>query len=190
MSQFSFVIFPRKIENIEKESGMNFGKITYDEIKTIAKINFISEIYINKLLKETFRLLRVRPCDYDNKFSFLPDNFSQCVYELEGNFYEPETGADYNSDLIDLKAKFAVNYMYLVRRIQDMADRNQLYDLINENINSGEKVEVYSQWIHTDSPEIWGPPDNTYEISLEDVLSQKKFYSTTSSDDRFIIYKE
>jgi len=171
MSMFYFIIFPRELKDLDKIAYLNF------------------RTYTKRLLKEDFGGLLLTLRDYNNRFSFIENNSDQHVYELEGDFNEPRKREFYKSHLEILKTKFEVNYLYLVTRIQDMAHRNQLYDLINNNINSGEKVEIYSQWIYTDDPEVWGPPDNTYEIYLNDVLNNKKFYITTSSNDRYIIYK-
>jgi len=111
------------------------------------------------------------------------------IVRIVNNFDEPRLAKWYKNDLRILKTKDAVNYLYLTTKIRDIANRNLLYDLINENINSGENVEIYTQWVGMDDPEVWGPPDRTFEIFLEDVLNNRKFYLTTSSNDRYIIHK-
>lgn len=210
MSLLTFMFFPRKLENagilasnsiftscdlktlhsLSYKEAKALKTLTYDEIKSIAKIPLITDTYSKVLSKKRFSKLYIfDDVDVNNKFSFINDNKELYTYSLESDFKKPYSEKRLKEDLLILKTKFAVNNVNITVSIQDRALRNLLFDLVNENINSGEHVEIYSQWIDMDTPEIWGPPDNTYDIYLEDVLNNRKFYLTTNSNDRYIIHK-
>lgn len=50
-------------------------------------------------------------------------------------------------------------------------------------------MEIYSQWLDWDAPDIWGPPEHIYELSLKEVFDNRKFYISTEKNDLYTIHK-
>lgn len=121
-----------------------------------------------------------------NAFPFIKNIYS---YELNGNFIEPIDRELIDSDLNVIKSSDTVLSINLDRIISDYISRHQLYHLINDNIESGESVEIYSQWLDWDAPDIWGPPEHIYELSLKEIFDNRKFYISTEKNDLYIIHK-
>ena len=49
--------------------------------------------------------------------------------------------------------------------------RKQLYDLIKYRTNTGEIVEIYTEFVKDHEKCKFGPPENTHTIDLEEVLT-------------------
>ena len=109
---------------------------------------------------------------------------------MRGNFIGTiDKKRSMSSNLKDLKSVDEELFVNLNRIISDYISRHQLYHLINDNIESGESVEIYSQWLDWDAPDIWGPPEHIYELSLKEIFDNRKFYISTEKNDLYIIHK-
>lgn len=98
-----------------------------------------------------FLSLTLQEIENGNAFPFIKNIYS---YELNGNFIEPINRELIDLDLNVIKSSDTVLSINLDRIISDYISRHQLYHLINDNIESGESVEIYSQWLDWDAPDI------------------------------------
>ena len=77
----------------------------------------------------------------------------------------------------------------LRRLIETRLEHQQLYEVIDQNISSGEFVEIYNEILHEEWKDVWGPPKETRSFSLDDVLDEKKFDLDICDWKKYIIYK-
>ena len=79
---------------------------------------------------------------------------------------------------------------YLDMLIETRLEHHQLYDVIDQNISSGEFVEIYNEWLSEEWKDVWGPPKETLSFSLDDVLDEKKFDLDACERKKYIINKK
>ena len=98
--------------------------------------------------------------------SILPSDFKFSIanekvfkYEMRGNFI----------GTIDKKRSMSSN----------------LKDLVSVD----EELEIYSQCLDLDMPEVWGPPEHIYDLSLKEIFDNRRFSISTEKNDLYIIHK-
>ena len=101
----------------------------------------------------------------------------------------------FSPDLIETTRKFVNGEDYgnahinLEVLIKSRLERHQLFTIIDENIKKGEFVEIYNEWLNESWKYTWGPPKETIELSLSDILSERKFNLCDCEWKKYIIYK-
>lgn len=184
MSLFSYIFFPRKIYDKNYLSHYTFYGISYEKADSLGLIPWFAQWNEHILSKTEYLSLTLFDSGGNDGFPFVTNQYS---YELIENI----------SEKLDLEH---INYLKknfedkaldtaLDTIVSDSINRHQLYHLINDNIKSGERVEIYSQWLDWDAPDVWGPPEHTYELSLKEVFDNRKFYISTEKNDLYIIHK-
>ena len=185
MSLFMFIFLPRELTD-KCQRNLHLNEVfTYDSFKKLDLIPWFAQWNEKFLFKRKYYSISMQSSDFE--FSFASKNVFK--YELRGNFIGPIDKSLIDSDLEVIKSTDTVVAMNLSRIISDNLSRHQLYHLINDNIKSGECVEIYSQWLDWDAPDIWGPPKHTYELSLKEVFDNRKFFISTEENDLYIIHK-
>lgn len=184
MSLFSYIFFPRKIYDENYLSHYTFYRIGYEKADSLGLIPWFARWNNHILSKTKYLSLTLFDCGGNEGFPFVTNPYS---YELIENI----------SEKLDLRH---INYLKnnfgdkaldiaLDTIVSDSINRHQLYHLINNNIKSGECVEIYSQWLDWDTPDTWGPPKHIYDLSLKEVFDNRKFYISNEENDLYIIHK-
>ena len=186
MSLFSYIFFPRPVNSFNFVNNYTCNRLTYNDLEKVGLIPWFALWYGAPIKKEEYLSLTLQDIEKRGKFPFAKN---ACSYELFADFIEPIDKRLIDSDLEVIKSTDTVVATNLSRIISDNLSRHQLYHLINNNIKSGECVEIYSQWLDWDAPDIWGPPKHTYELSLKEVFDNRKFYISTEENDLYIIHK-
>ena len=115
---------------------------------------------------------------FHNKFYYIMSNYLYFSPDLIETTRKFVNGEDYGNAHINLEVL-----------IKSRLERHQLFTIIDENIKKGEFVEIYNEWLNESWKYTWGPPKETIELSLSDVLSERKFNLSGSEWKKYIIYK-
>ena len=188
MSLYSFIFFPRELDEKSLRKILPGHNYSYDEL---SKLPFIKEEHLDNLGdimgNETFPgigLMRETRSEFKgsfkNKFCYILSHylyFRTDEMDMTRNFIE---GRDY--DLPYLAGS-------LRRLIETRLEHHQLYEVIDQNISSGEFVEIYNETLHEEWKDVWGPPKETRSFSLDDVLDEKKFDLDICEWKKYIINK-
>ena len=180
MSMFMFIFFPRELSGDCKRRLHLNEVFTYNSFKKFGVIPWFAQWNEELLFKRKYYSISILPSDF--KFSFANEKVFK--YEMRGNFIGTIDKKRSMSSSVDEELSINLN-----RIISDYLSRHQLYHLINDNIKNGESVEIYSQWLDWDMPEVWGPPEHIYELSLKEIFDNRKFYISTEKNDLYIIHK-
>lgn len=186
MSIFTYIFFPREVDDPRYLSNCYIHNISYEKADNMGFIPWFAQWNEELLFKRKYYSISILPSDF--KFSFANEKVFK--YEMRGNFIGTiDKKRSMSSNLKDLESVDEELSVNLNRIISDYISRHQLYHLINDNIESGESVEIYSQWLDWDAPDIWGPPEHIYELSLKEIFDNRKFYISTEKNDLYIIHK-
>ena len=189
MSLYSFIFFPRELDEKNLRKILPEHNYSYDEL---SKLPFIKEEHLDNLGdimgNETFPgigLMRETRSEFkggfQNKFCYILSHylyFDTDEMDMTRNFI---AGRDY--DLPYLAGS-------LNRLIETRLEHHQLYEVIDKNISSGEFVEIYNEWLSEEWKDVWGPPKETRSFSLDDVLDEKKFDLDICEWKKYIINKK
>ena len=188
MSLFSFIFFPRELDENRLHEIISDKLYDYDSLNKfhffhqehldglsdIIGKRMFSGIYISKEPDLKFK------GTFHNKFCYLMDNYL---------YYDPER-IEAIQKYIDCKDTHnQLSQLDLTILLKSRLNRHQLFTIIDENIKKGEFVEIYNEVLHDDWKYIWGPPKETVELSLNDILSERKFNLCDSRWKKYIIYK-
>ena len=188
MSLFSFIFFPRELDENRLHEIISDKLYDYDSLNKfpffhqehldglsdIIGKRMFSGIYISKEPDLKFKGY------FHNKFYYLMDNYL---------YFKPET-TESMQRLINYKdINLSTLKLNLEILIESRLNRHQLFTIIDENIKKGEFVEIYNEWLNESWKYTWGPPKETIELSLSDVLSERKFNLSGSEWKKYIIYK-
>ena len=149
MSIISFILFPRKID------WKGYNRIVFKDFynkEDLIKlgIDFPEDLPDDDELLQGLYISGVRKTKINGNFT------NKYMYSLAGTFY-------------------LLNGYDLVNDINTKISRKQLYAVIDKNIDYGECVEVYSEWLDDEWKEQWGEPDCVKNILLEDIFDKNKF---------------
>ena len=188
MSVYSFIFFPRELDEKSLQEIVSVYPYRYH---SLSKFPFFKEEHLDRVEdimgNETFPgigLMRETRSEFKggfkNKFCYILSHylyFRTDEMDMTRNIIE---GRDY--DLPYLAGS-------LRRLIETRLEHQQLYDVIDQNISSGEFVEIYNEILHEDWKDVWGPPKETLSFSLDDVLDEKKFDLDACEWKKYIINK-
>ena len=189
MSLYSFIFFPRELDEKKLHEIISVHQYSY---ASLSKFPFFKEEHLDKVEdimgNETFPgigLMRETRSEFkggfQNKFCYILSHylyFDTDEMDMTRNFI---AGRDY--DLPYLAGS-------LHRLIETRLEHHQLYEVINQNIYSGEFVEIYTETLREDWKDVWGPPKETRSFSLDDVLDEKKFDLDICEWKKYIINKK
>ena len=188
MSLFSFIFFPRKLDEkrlyeIISDKLYNYSALSnfpffheehLDSFSDIIGEREFRGLYISKEPNLSFK------GNFYNKFYYMMDNY--LYYDCDRieaiQKYIKCNDINYNPSSIDITIL-----------LKSRLNRHQLFTVIDENIKHGEFVEIYNEVLHDDWKFIWGPPRETIELSLNNVLSERTFNLSGSGWKKFVIYK-
>ena len=173
MSLFSFIFFPRKVD-MEHFKGLVTETGVYD-LNDLEKYSFINKTLLGVYLHES------------EKAYFKGTFRNKYYYILSVNsFHDPNHVKSIKEQLdmgLEITDKKALEHL-----INASLFLNLLYSIIDRNINNGEFVEIYSEWLSDEWKYVWGPPKKTIELSLNDILSFGTL-DIFSEQQKYIIYK-
>ena len=189
MSLYSFIFFPRELDEISLHEIVSVYPYRYH---SLSKFPFLKEEHLDNLEymmdDEIFPGIYLTPetgskfkGSFKNKFCYILSHylyFDTDEMDMTRNFI---AGRDY--DLPYLAGS-------LHRLIETRLEHHQLYEVINQNIYSGEFVEIYTETLREDWKDVWGPPKETRSFSLDDVLDEKKFDLDICEWKKYIINKK
>ena len=188
MSLFSFIFFPRELDENRLHEIISDKLYDYDSLckfpffhqehldEFYGKMDsgMVGGIYISKEPDLKFK------GTFHNKFCYVMSNylyFSPDLIETTRKFVNGEI-KDFDDSHMDIEIL-----------IKSRLERHQLFTIIDENIKKGEFVEIYNEWLNESWKYTWGPPKETIELSLNDVLSERKFNLCDCEWKKYIIYK-
>ena len=188
MSLFSFIFFPRELDENRLHEIISDKLYDYDSLN---KFHFFHQEHLDefygKIEREMIRGIYLsKKTDlkfkgtFHNKFCYVMSNylyFSPDLIETTRKFVNGEI-KDFDDSHMDIEIL-----------IKSRLERHQLFTIIDENIKKGEFVEIYNEWLNESWKYTWGPPKETIELSLSDVLSERKFNLCDCEWKKYIIYK-
>ena len=186
MSLFSFIFFPRELDENRLHEIISDKLYDYDSLNKfhffhqehldglsdIIGKRMFSGIYISKEPDLKFK------GTFHNKFYYIMSNYLYFSPDLIETTRKFVNGEDYGNAHINLEVL-----------IKSRLERHQLFTIIDENIKKGEFVEIYNEWLNESWKYTWGPPKETIELSLSDILSERKFNLCDCEWKKYIIYK-
>ena len=189
MSLYSFIFFPRELDEKNLRKILPEHNYSYDEL---SKLPFIKEEHLDNLGdimgNETFSgigLMRETRSEFKGSFK------NKYCYILSHYLYFKKDDIDRAKKFIECP-DYDLHYpeLYLETLIETRLEHHQLYEVINQNIYSGEFVEIYTETLREDWKDVWGPPKETRSFSLDDVLDEKKFDLDICEWKKYIINKK
>ena len=189
MSLYSFIFFPRELDEKNLRKILPEHNYSYDEL---SKLPFIKEEHLDNLGdimgNETFSgigLMRETRSKFKGSFK------NKYCYILSHYLYFKKDDIDRAKKFIECP-DYDLHYpeLYLETLIETRLEHHQLYEVIDENISSGEFVEIYNEWLSEEWKDVWGPPKETRSFSLDDVLDEKKFDLDICEWKKYIINKK
>ncbi len=189
MSLYSFIFFPRELDEKSLHEIVSVYPYRYH---SLSKFPFFKEEHLDRVEdimgNETFSgiyLTRETRSEFKGGFK------NKFCYILSHHLYFKKDDIDTAKKIIECPDYVLYNTkLYLDILIKTRLEHHQLYDVINQNISSGEFVEIYNETLHEDWKDVWGPPKETRSFSLDDVLDEKKFDLDACERKKYIINKK
>lgn len=189
MSLYSFIFFPRELDEKSLHEIVSVYPYRYH---SLSKFPFFKEEHLDRVEdimgNETFSgiyLTRETRSEFKGGFK------NKFCYILSHHLYYDTNKTDMAKKFIECRDDAPANAeRYLDMLIETHLEHHQLYDVINQNISSGEFVEIYNEILHEDWKDVWGPPKETRSFSLDDVLDEKKFDLDICEWKKYIINKK
>lgn len=188
MSLFSFIFFPRKLD--EKRLYEIISDKLYD-YSSLSKFPFFHQEHLddfyNKMDDGMISGIYIHKEPY---LKFKGNFHNKFYYLLSHHLYYYVDTIENTRKFVNKEIKvFDKSNMDMEILIESALEHYQLFTIIDENIKHGEFVEIYNEVLHDDWKFIWGPPRETIELSLNDVLSERTFNLSGSGWKKFVIYK-
>ena len=188
MSLFSFIFFPRKLD--EKRLYEIISDKLYD-FSSLSKLPFFHQEHLddfyNKMDDGMISGIYIHKEPY---LKFKGNFHNKFYYLLSHHLYYYVDTIENTRKFVNKEIKiFDKSNMDMEILIESALEHYQLFTIIDENIKHGEFVEIYNEVLHDDWKFIWGPPRETIELSLNDVLSERTFNLSGSGWKKFVIYK-
>ena len=189
MSLYSFIFFPRELDEKKLHEIISAQQYSY---ASLSKYTFFKEEHLDKVEdimgNETFSgiyLTRETRSEFKGGFK------NKFCYILSHHLYFKKDDIDTAKKIIECPDYVLYNTkLYLDILIKTRLEHHQLYDVIDQNISSGEFVEIYNEWLSEEWKDVWGPPKETRSFSLDDVLDEKKFDLDICEWKKYIINKK
>ena len=183
MSLFTYIFFSREIEDKNYVSNSSIYNISYEKADSLGYIPWFVK-WNENVTKKEYPSVTLFKRGNNEGFPFVMNFFAYAIIENTSEVFT-QRDVDYHKRSFGDKALDAI----LEDIVTDSINRHQLYHLINDNIKNGESVEIYSQWLDWDMPEVWGPPEHIYELSLKEIFDNRRFSISTEKNDLYIIHK-
>ena len=188
MSLFSFIFFPRKLD--EKRLYEIISDKLYD-YSSLSKFPFFHQEHLddfyNKMDDGMISGIYIHKEPY---LKFKGNFHNKFYYLLSHHLYYYVDTIENTRKFVNKEIKvFDKSNMDMEILIESALEHYQLFTIIDENIKHGEFVEIYNEVLHDDWKFIWGPSRETIELSLNDVLSERTFNLSGSGWKKFVIYK-
>ncbi|MDD5945373.1 MAG: hypothetical protein PUD43_06635 [Clostridia bacterium] len=184
MSTFTYIILPREIDDALYKIDDETGYILYDNPASHSLIPWFLKWKTDDFSENDFK-----PIALDQNITELYfDLTTGFTYELSGDF-EKELDKRYIEHCKKLLGKEKTMDIVSKKILTDNISRHQLYHLIDNNIHSGEKAEIYSLQLGIDAHLNTELPKKIFEIKTVDIFDNNKFYQTTKYNSLYIIKK-
>lgn len=193
MSLYTFIFFPREIneENFREQVSKN-GIYYLTDLKRFPYLEHeMLNRYADILEKEMFSGAYLHR-ENEEYLKFTGNFQNKFCYELCGDFWRTKKDFDkFRNQLDDGAFDSDVECASIIEIITTAKiERHQLYTFIDDNINSGEFVEIYDEWLDEEWKDVWGPPLKTVQLTIEDILSVERFNLFREERTKFIVYKK
>ena len=189
MSLYSFIFFPRELDEKSLHEIVSVYPYRYH---SLSKFPFLKEEHLDNLEDmmddEIFPGIYLTP---ETRSKFKGGFKNKFCYILSHHLYYDTNKTDMAKKFIECRDDAPANTeRYLDMLIETRLEHHQLYEVIDQNISSGEFVEIYNEILHEDWKDVWGPPKETRSFSLDDVLDEKKFDLYICGWKKYIINKK
>ena len=184
MSIFTYIFFPREVDDPRYLSNCYIHNISYEKADNMGFTPWFAKWNESIISENEYLSLTLFKRGGSERFPFVRNFFAYALVEDMSDAFTHGKAEYYKRSFWEKAIDVVLEHITI-----DCISRHQLYHLINDNIESGESVEIYSQWLDWDAPDIWGPPEHTYELSLKEIFDNRKFYISTEKNDLYIIHK-